>query len=147
MTKRQASIDPYNRAVAQIQNGLTNDAVPVVNNLAAIEITTDSLLPYTESHETSFAGIERKNFIQQFDDSLVSTGTNTIIIGAGAVTLNTVDSTTGNITVVEGWASSGSIDVTGITSGVIWAIYPGLTYEATDDDPANKPANAYRVLS
>jgi len=147
MAKRQATITAYNKAVAQIQNGLTNDADPVVANLGAIEIPLDELNPIVKDHELSFAGIERKNFIQQFDDSLVTTGTNTIIIDAGAVILHEVDSTTGVITERTGWANSGSIDVTGIASGVIWAVYPGLTYSATDDNPANKPANAYRLLT
>ena len=147
MAKRQLSLTRYNRAVSQIQNGLTNDADPVVANFGAIETTTDVTQPPVEDHEQSFAGIERQSFIVQFNDSLVSTGSNTIIIDAGATVLHEVDSITGIITERTGWANSGSIDVTGLETGVIWAIYPALTYSATNDLPSSKPAGGYRVLA
>lgn len=144
MAVRSTSIARFNAALSNVVDGNTIYAADITNNVTPIETNLDATNPLVEDHEARFGGIERTSFIKSFDDAKVSTGSNSITVDAGAIVLNTVDS---NYAVTErtGWANSGSISVTGITSGVIWAIYPGLTYSATDNNPANKPANAYRI--
>lgn len=144
MAVRSTSISRFNAALSNVVDGNTIYAADITNNVTPIETNLDATNPLVEDHEARFGGIERTSFIKSFDDAKVSTGSNSITVDAGAIVLNTVDS---NYAVTErtGWANSGSISVTGITNGVIWAIYPGLTYSATDNNPASKPANAYRI--
>lgn len=145
MATRTTSITSYNPAVSEIQSGLLAKSASIRTNLTNIETPLDQSKPVIESMWESLGAIERVTFVKSFDDAKVAPGTNSIDIDTGATTLGEVDS---NYTVTErdGWASA-SLNVTGITSGVVWAIYPGLTYTATNDLPTSKPANAYRVLT
>lgn len=146
MPSRPVSIPTYTKNVSQIQSGLQVKAAPHVNNFANIETTAASLETTVEDHDERFKGIERQSFVKYFDDSKVSTGTNTITIGGAATIINTIDSA-GAWTQVTGFADSGSISVSGITNGVMWAISNTLTYQPTNADPASRPANGYRVFT
>ena len=147
MTTRQVNLTRYNRSTSGIVDGQTVYAAHQINNYTPIETALDETQPYVEAHEKSIAGIERRSFIRQFDDDQVTTGTNSITINGGSwLVLCEVDNS-GIATERTGWANSGNIDVTGITNGVVWAIYPGFTYQATNNLPASKPANACRLLT
>lgn len=146
MVTRPVNIPTYTKNVSQIQSGLSVRAAPHVNNFTLIETTLASLESVAEDHDERFKGIERRSFVKYFDDAKVTTGTNTITIGGGATILNTIDSA-GGYTAITGFADSGAISVSGITSGVIWAISNTLLYQATNDDPASRPTNGYRVTT
>lgn len=134
----------YTPSIAAIQNGLTNDAVPVANNFTSIDQCLDSVLPMVRNHEKSFTSIERRSHIRRFRDDLILTGTNSISISAGATELAEI-ATDGAVSIRTGWNTT-TIDVTDIVDGVIWAVYPTLTYVATERT-ATKPANGYRVTT
>ncbi len=146
--RNASSVPVYNRSVANIVSGNKVRTTDLLDNYEPIEDYLDAAREFILDHESSIAGIERATGIRQFDDALVTTGTNTITIGAGAVTLVVIDEVTGDYTEQTGWADSGAIDVSSYTEGVIWVRFTGLIYTATDKNPANRPGNDYyRVLT
>jgi hypothetical protein len=144
MATRSINIPSYNRLTSGIVTGQPVEASHQINNYTAIENFTDPTETAVEAHEKSFASIERQNHIQTFDDAKVSTGVNTIAIDAGATTYIEVDSS-GTVTTRTGWAANTNIDVSGISGfGVMWAVYPALTYQATSGD---RPTGGLRVFT
>jgi len=139
---REANIPNYNPLLGGIQPGLPVNAEDHQNNLNSIEDTVDALSEYDKSHELSLSGIERETFIKTFNDSLVSTGTNSIVIGAGAVVLSVVNENTGEVTDTIGWGGQ-TLDVTSLTSGIVWAVID-LTYVVSAEI---RPLNGYRVFT
>lgn len=134
---------PYNRDVSSFVDGQVAYASPIASNYQGIENTVDALNTEAVLNAYSRGSIERNSYIKFFDDTAVSTGTNSISIASNAVRLYNF----AGDNEITGWGASGSIDVSAISGdGIVWAIYPGLTYTATNDTPASKPANAYRCL-
>lgn len=122
--------------------GSTIDPNNEIANRAAIQTSVTAVNTSSRDTSTFKESIERVTYIRFFDDNKVLTGANSISITADAVKLYDASGDSEQ----TAWGSSGSINVTAFTSGVIWAIYPGKTYTATDSNPASKPANAYRVF-
>lgn len=140
---RDANIPNYNPLLGGIQAGLPVNAEDHQNNLNSIEDTVDAISGYVKSDELSLSGIERETFVKTFNDALVSAGTNSIAIGAGATRLTTVDELTGETSDVIGWGASGNLDVTSLESGVVWAV-TDFTYVV---NAGERPLNGYRVLT
>lgn len=136
-----AGITDYTPNTNGIVDGQIARASQIINNLTAIQTSINNsnlelrdILSFKSSSESG-------DYIRNFDISKVSTGTNTIAIGAGAVTF--YDSVTKSE--ITGWAALSSTNIYPANDGYIWAIYPGKTYVITDSSPLNKPATGFRV--
>ena len=136
-----AGITDYTPNTNGIVDGQIARASQIINNLTAIQTSINNSNLELRGITSFKSSIELNDYIRNFDISKVSTGTNTIAIGAGAVTF--YDSVTKSE--ITGWAALSSTNIYPATDGYIWAIYPGKTYVITDSSPSNKPATGFRV--
>lgn len=123
--------------------GSTIDPNNEIANRGAIQTSVNALNASGRDTSSFKESIETTSYVRFFDDNKIVPGVNTISINADAVKFYDASTDTEQ----TAWPSLVALSVGSITNGVMWAIYPGKTYTATDNNPASKPANAYRVFN
>lgn len=129
----------YNPLLTGITAGQPVKSAHLTENFIAIQnsINTGNIL--INDFATFSQALETGNYIRNASPVSFSTATNSIIIAANAVTFWD-DSLEQEIT---GWNPQ-TLSVTGISSGIIWAITGSKTYQALDINAA-RPANGFMV--
>lgn len=134
----------YTPITAGIADGQISYAAHQLQNYQAISDSINSLnaeATDTSNFKTGInsfrASVEITSYVRDFNETLVTTGTNSINIGNNAVKF--YDKPTDSE--ISGWGSA-SLNVSSLSSGTVWAIYPGKIYAVTS---AAKPTNGYRI--